>query len=384
MNAEIIKGIEATIAGLESIKSALEAENCGESKVAEPVMNAPVGDAPKKSRATRKAVAKKSNPVEKEQTQETATDETFTRAELEGMKYNEFKKLAARLGVDCKGTRDDIMNRVVALGVVTDAERDSADENETEEEEAPKTVVKKPAKSADNAGSKKLGAKKAVEDTTDEYDKAAEEVMAETDVEDVIAALADVDVKATKKNVKTQLAKALREGLIELGDDDEDEEDEDVEEETAEEEDAVEETSDDDEDEEIAADGYFEQFDPDGLNDPSAMADERKETVVEKMDEILTAVSEGELTEEDITEFLTTTCTQDELDLLGDEYTENDLLKMYMEIQKRFVDDDGDYHEPADPYVIGDDNMCCGHKLKYDKKTKQFMCEQCGATYEAE
>ena len=35
----------------------------------------------------------------------------FDEEQLRNMKYNDFKKFAASLGVDCKGTRDEIMAR---------------------------------------------------------------------------------------------------------------------------------------------------------------------------------------------------------------------------------------------------------------------------------
>ena len=88
-----------------------------------------------------------------------------------GMKYNEFKKLASSLGVDCKGTRDEIMARVVALGVVTDAE-ESAEEAPVEKKES-KPVAGKSNKSA-SVG--KGGLKKADAPTTDEFDAQADTI----------------------------------------------------------------------------------------------------------------------------------------------------------------------------------------------------------------
>ena len=37
-----------------------------------------------------------------------------------------------------------------------------------------------------------------------------------------------------------------------------------------------------------------------------------------------------------------------------------------------------------DPYVIGEENVCCGHTLVYDEEAGQYICESCGETYEAE
>ena len=49
-----------------------------------------------------------------------------------------------------------------------------------------------------------------------------------------------------------------------------------------------------------------------------------------------------------------------------DEFEE--LVALYCEIRKRFVDDDGEEHEPGDPYELNEKNFCCGHELKYEKK----------------
>ena len=381
-NAEIIKGLDVAIKGLTMIKTAIEAENGGSENV-EKAMNAPTKaktvpatKTPAKTTAA-KAPAKKSAPA---QAESNADGQTYTVAELNAMNYNDFKKLAASLSVDCKGKRDEIMARVVATGVVTDAEDGGVDEPK----KSPATTKSAPAtKGSKSATTKGVGAKKPAEPAKDEFDEQAEEIASETDVEDILEALKDAGVKATKKNAVTKLAYALREGLVQLDDDEENEEDADEEEEEVD--DTEEETADDEEEVEISSDEYFDDYDPEGYNDPEGeyMSEERAEAIEEKMDEILTEVSEGSLDENTITEFLQEVCTQEELDLLGDEYSEDDLLKFYMEIMKRFVDSEGEVHEQGEAYTIGDENFCCGHVLPYDEDTNQFICEHCASTYEA-
>ena len=369
-NAEIIKGIDMTIAGLETIKSAL-AGGAEETATAE---------APKSKTVGKKAQAEEpmNPPVETEGSAEAVTGK-FDVEQLKAMKYNDFKKLAAQLGVKCTGTRDEIMERILALDITVTS--DGAEVSEPVEED------KAPAKSDKPAKSKKLGKAKADEPARDEFDEQAEEIAKDTAVEDIIEALSDVDIKATEKNAVKKLAEALRQGLIELDDD----EDEDADEETAEAEDTADEqdaedNADDsaDDEEEIGADSYFEEYDPQGYNDPDEMSEERKEAVEAKMDEIITAYSEGDLTDEDISSYVEENATEAEIDLLGDDYDEEDILKLYMELVKRTIDNDGAEHEPGDPYEVADKDMCCGHELKYVKKTKKYVCEQCGTEYEAE
>lgn len=369
-NAEVIKGIEMTIEGLSAIKNALVgADN-----------EAPVTKS--KSQERREAVQ---NPV--------AAGETvhgkFSVEQLNGMKYNEFKKLAASLGVKCTGTRDEITERILALDV--EVTKDDAVVSEPVEEESAEEVAEtKSSKSSRLSTGKRKIANKADGPTKDEFDEQAEKIADDTPIEDIIAALSDVDIKATKKNAIAKLAQALRDGLIEAEDEDEDTdeevEDEDLEDSVEEDEDDSDEEEEDSDDEEdnIEADSYFPEYDPKGYNNPDDMTDERKEAIVNKMDEILTDISEDRVEFSAIEEYIEAHATQDEIDLLGEEYDEMEELKLYMELVKRTIDNDGEEHESEDPYEVGEHDMCCGHELKYVKKTKKYICEVCGAEYEAE
>lgn len=359
-NAEIIKGIEITIEGLTKIKNALMTEE--------------VAVAPTTSSVVKKEKAQKevmNPPVEETEgsAEETVTGK-FDVEQLKSMKYNDFKKLASSLGVKCTGTRDEIMERILALDVVVTP--DTAEVSEPAEED---TAEEQPTKSDKSTKIKKLGKKEADEPARDEFDEQAEEIAKETDVEDIIKALADVEIKATKKNAVQKLAEALRNGLIEL--DDEDEEDE---------EDEVEESGNNEveDDEEITSESYFPELDPKGYNNPENMSEERAEAIEAKMDEILTAYSEGDLTDEDIASYVEDNATEVEIDLLGDDYDEEDILKLFMELVKRTIDNDGEEHEQGEPYEVADKDVCCGHELKYVKSTKKYVCEHCGTEYEAE
>ena len=339
---EILKGIDLVISGLSTIKNEISTvENTG----------APVT----------------ATIVEDNSTVPTLED-------LKAMKYNEFKKFAASLNVKCTGTRDEIMERVLkALGNVPEAVAD----DESEAEDTVDEEVSTPSKSDRDVSGKKSTATKTSE-SRDAFDEQAEEIAESTDVEDIIEALADVGIKATKRTAVKKLATALRDGLIELEDeneDDEDEEDEDL---------PVAPADDEDEESEIDSTSYFPEYDPDGLNDPDEMTKKRAKAVVKKVDSILTDFSEEELTIADIEAYIEDNATDEEFELLGDDYSEEDVLKLYIELVKRTIDNEGVEHEPADPYEVGDSDLCCGHVLKYVKKTKKYVCEHCGTEYEAE
>lgn len=351
-NAEIIKGIDLMLQGLNTIKAELvKGGECNCNKVLE--------------FPAKEVKAQKETPVvEDSQDSAEVMVGKFDVEQLNSMKYNEFKKLAASLGVKCTGTRAEIMERILALDVII--ENGEATVSEPVEEEVDETPV------ADEKPKKKLGKKE--EPARDEFDEQAEAIAEETDVEDIIEALADVEIKANKKNYVQKLAEALREGLIELDDEDEEEAEEPAEEVEIEEED----------EEEIGADSYFPELDPKGYNNPETMTEERAEAIEAKMDEIITAYSEGDLTDEEIATYVEDNATEAEIDLLGDEYTEEDILKLYMELVKRTIDNDGEEHEQGEPYEVADKDVCCGHELKYVKKTQKYICEHCGTEYEAE
>ena len=351
--AEIIKAIDYTIEGLHQIQDALQAEETVSCDAPTP-KSKPVVEEPMTTDEEMKALEGASCQFDVEQ--------------LKSMKYNEFKKLAASLGVKCTGTRDEIMERILALDVtVKDGEVTVETEPEVEE-----VVEEKPAKS------KKLGKKVEVEEepVKDEFDEMAESIAEETDIEDIIEALADVDIKASKKNAVQKLAEALREGLIALDDEEEAEEEEVA--------DEAQEADEEDGEEEISAETYFPQYDPEGYNNPENMTDERAEAIIAKMDEILTAYSEGELSDEEITSYIEDNASEKEIDLLGEDYTELDLLAMFMELVKRTIGNDGVEYEQGEAYEVADKDVCCGRELKYVKKTKKYVCEHCGSEYEAE
>lgn len=342
----LTKGIESVIAGLNSILDAVEA---GEGSMPKPVEE-PV----KESKTTEEKVVKKSTPKKESAPVEVDGD---LAEKLEGMKFNELKKYAASVGVDAKGKREDIIARI--LGADT-----TSTEEEPVEEKSNVTPISKGKKA---------------EKKEDKFDEQAKEFLKEMEVKDVIDALDDVGVKADEKNVQEKLAYALREGLIEAGDD----EDEDTEDEDTEEKGSIEIPDDEDEEEEeIDGETYFSEYD-DGTNDPSKMSKKRKKAVVKLQEEKLQEIEDEKLSMDDIVDFLSENVTEEEAENI-DTDDEESVIGNYLELVKRLVDDDGELHAPNDPYEIGGENYCCGHKLNYDKKTGKYTCAICGEEYDSE
>lgn len=364
----IIEGLNLIIEGATMLRDELSGAD-----------ETPVAEGGKTTKSVGKRTkAQKETPVmnEPEETAEetpATVNARFSKEDLDAMKYNDLKKLGASLGVPCTGKRDEITARILAVDVEVTAEP-------VEEEDKGKVV---PIDKATKKGGLKRAKKEAEEEETepeisDEAIQMAKEVSEDMTAKDIIEYLADLDIKASgkKSDVVLVLAKAIDDGKVEFEDDEE--------EESAEEPEVDEDVADDEDGEEINADTYFVDYDPEGINDPDKMTDERKEAVHNMMEEVLEKIENESIKEEDMATFCETFCTEDELEMLGDEYEFEDLVALYCEMKKRFIDNEGNEVEAEEPCEIGEDNFCCGQKLKYEKKSKKFICEVCGAEYEAE
>lgn len=353
--AKVIEALNMTIAGLTILRDEIETD----------------GD---KSMKSAPAKEEKSNvipmnrPVEKEDSGEIITGR-FSKEDLDAMKYNDLKKLGASLGVKCTGTRDQITERILAVDVEVEPE---SVEEEAPQEEAPKSAEKK------KIGKKAKKEEPAEDEVDEEYMEYATELAEDMSADEIKEALeeAGVKVKSKKKDVLVkELAKALAKGLIEVEDDGEEESEGDDE---IEGEEAV----------EVDAFTWYEDLDPNGYNDPDKMTDTRTQACLEIAENALEQIKNGETEYDDVVEYINTYATEEDIELMGEEPNDFMVTAMFLELLKRTVDDDGDVHDPSDPYevTLGKKtlNMCCGHELKYDKGTKNYICEVCGEEYEAD
>lgn len=317
-NAELKKGLNLIIEGLSTIANSLDVEE------------------PKKAeKKTEKKVEEVMNPPEE------ASDEAEeVEDDLTTMKYSELKKLSATMGIDAKGTREELIERV------REARLNGAEEPVEEAEESA--------------------------EEEDEFLTKAKEASEEYDADEIIEVLKDVGIKATKKNYIEKLAEALKADLIDLDDDEEEEE-------------PVEEESSDEEASESEIGEYNSVFDPNGYNDPASMNKKRAKACEKLVSSVLEDIENENLSKEDIVEFLEKVCTEDELDLVEDSDDDEQVIGLYLEIKKRFIDVDGNTCDLSEPYELENETpMCCGHELKYDDKSGKYICEVCGEEYEAD
>ena len=383
-NERLIEGLNMIIEGATILRNEIisGAEASTESNGAE-----------SKSVTRRKAVQKE-EPVMNapEETEAGAEVEgTLSREQLMSMKFNDLKKLGASLGVSCSGKRDEIIDRILNVPVKASVEPEEPEDEGTAEKGK---VV--PISKSKKGGLKKKKEEPEEEETEEEEEagpseesiKLAEELTEDMSAKEIIDYLAECGIKAKgkKSDVILVLAKGIEDGTVELEDDDEEEAGEEVEEPVEDGEDSEEVSADDDEEEgeEFNEESYFPEYDEAGYNNPDTMTEKRAEAVRDMMADIIEKVENDELKEEDMQTFLENVCTDEELEALGEDYEFEELVALYCEIRKRFVDDDGEEHEPGDPYELNEKNFCCGHELKYEKKSKTFICESCGEKYTAE
>ena len=295
---------------------------------------------------------------------EVQSNGAYTREDLLAMKYNDLKKLGKEIGIKCTGTRDEIIDKILSVPM-TDSPM--AEPVEDEEEEKSNVVPMK---------KKSVKKEEPVEDTDEEDDieeqylAMAREALADNDLEDIVEVLAEAGIKLSKLQAKkedvvmTKLAEAFQNGMIEAeGDDEENTEGDEL---------------------EFSEDSYFDEYDPEGINDPETMSKKRAKAIKSLVSDIINKYEEEELTTDDIESELEDIVTDEDIELLGEDYSEEELVAFYIEMKKRFVDNYGNICEPSDPYEIGEDNFCCGHQLQYDKKGKKYVCPICEEEYEAE
>lgn len=379
-NERLIEGLNMIIEGATILRNELSGAEVSESKGAE------------SKSVARRAAVQKEEPVMNapEETEAGAEVEgTLSREQLMSMKFNDLKKLGASLGVSCSGKRDEIIDRILNVSVKASVEPEEPEDEGTVEKGK---VV--PISKSKKGGLKKKKEEPEEEETAEEEEagpseesiKLAEELTEDMSAKEIIDYLAECGIKAKgkKSDVILVLAKGIEDGTVELEDDEEDTEDEEEAEESVDE--GEEEVSSDDEEEgeEFNEESYFPEYDEAGYNNPDSMKEERAEAVKAMMADIIEKVENDELKEEDMQTFLENVCTDEELEALGEDYEFEELVALYCEIRKRFVDDDGEEHEPGDPYELNEKNFCCGHELKYEKKSKTFICESCGEKYTAE
>lgn len=343
MNAQIIEGLKAIRKGIDTIIEAWDNNLVGYAE--DPAI------VKEEKEATPKQEVKA--PVTRPTDEKQGTPNTVTREQLEGMTYNNIKKLAKELGISAVGNRDEITARILG------------------EENAPETPAEKPTKKTT-----KVEEPKAVEvdekDNDPTYAKVVEAVADMTN-EEIADVLVDIGISAKGKReaLIEKVVQAVKDGLLDF--DDEEAEEGVVEEAPApapkktKESPAPVESDEDEED--ITND----------LDNPD-MTEARKKALIAEDNSIRKQFKNGDVTRDNLVEFLQSFYDTDE-DM--NDMTDDELLDTYIDAVCRLIDDDGELIEEG-AYTLNGEPACCGRVLAYSEDTNVFICEHCGEEYEAE
>lgn len=310
---------------------------------------------------TEKAVeAEASEEAEAEEEADAEEAPEAEEEDLESLSYNELKKRAKEAGVSATGNRKELIEKIRNAG---SEESEPEAEEEPQEEKKP-VASKKPVKKVEEPEDDEP------EDEEDSEEDEAEEPTTQELVEEAVADMSDDDLreiledaelstKGKRSALISRIVTAVDEGVITLGDDEDDES-----EAEGEDEEPAEEAGDD-----ITAD----------------MTPERKEAYETLCEETEESFNDGEITRDDLIDFLAefNGITSKKAKTQYKDTEDADLLVEYLTAMSLLVSDEGEVVEEG-AYTINDVAYCCGHELAYDEKSETYKCEICGAEYDAE
>ena len=273
-----------------------------------------------------------------------------TAEELAGMTFNDLRSLGASLGINARGKRSEIEANILAL------------ENKVTKPPVKESSLEKPTLQSE-------------EDVDD-----AEEKIPDDDIIKICEEMTDEQLQETLKSVGLRtngkraalidrIVKAVADGVLDWSDDDESETEENNE---------ADETENESDEENGADDEYdvlaeFPEFSANDA-DASKITEER----LAKLEEI-DALYESDEEEEDekiIDEVL--------IGHFGSKfkvksYDLSQKTRIYFEIMKLFVDDDGDEHVVKEGYYLNGELYCCAKPINEEGK-----CVVCGDVYDVD
>ena len=304
---------------------------------------------PAKSRKEREANEKLPNP-----------NDELTQEQLDGLSYNNLKRLAKEMGIPATGAREELTQKILAYeGDVPNPDAKDDDESESEEPvEEKKTTRKSPRKIQKSEP-------EPVEDDDDDEEedpivaKVNEAVEDMTD-EEIMDILADVGVKAKGKRqaLISAVIKAVRDGKIDLDDEESDEDEDEV---------------------DTKAESEETEYD---VNDPENpdMTEERKAAIKAYEADIRADFKNGDITRKQLIEWLNEFHdTKDTMKKKSDE----EILSEYIYCSCLLINDEGEMPEEEGAYTVNGTPYCCGHELAYNEDNDTYICEVCGAEFEA-
>ena len=361
MNAKIIEAVKGIRDNLNILIDEMEGMKTpittAEPKVASKTDVKPVEEVPAET-----TPATKNSRKEREASEQIPDSSNgLTVEQLNSLSYNGLKRLAKEMGIPATGARDELTQKILAYeGEVPNP--DAPNEEETPIEETSAKTTSKNRKIQKSAPVEEEPEDDESEEDEDPIVAKVNEAVEDMSNEEIADLLADVGVRAKGKrqSLISAVIKAVQEGKIDLDDEDSDEEDEEF----------------------IDTESETEEDEYD-VNDPENpdMTKERKAALESYRSEVENDFSEGTITRAQIIEWLNEYHnTKDSMKKKSDD----ELVEEYTYYSSLLINDEGDMPEEDGAYTVNGVPYCCGHQLSYNEDNNTYICETCGAEYEAD
>ena len=268
-----------------------------------------------------------------ESDEDVAVEETeISEVDLGSMKLKELREYAEELGINSKGKRAELEERIQEFLNSEESEEEDLDE-EVEDDDVEEFEESDEDEDSEDEGSeddeKYAQVKEYVENASDE------------EIKDTLKELC-LSTKGKREALIEKLYQAVKDGLFEFAEDAEDAEEE---------------------SEELLDD----------------MTPERAEGVEELQEKVYADFESGDLTRKDMTTYLKQVGVA-----VTKKVDDEDVLEMYINKLALLVDDEGEFHEEGeDPYTVNGVPYCCGAKLE-ELEDGGYKCNICGAEYDDE
>lgn len=297
-----------------------------------------LNDEPKKEVKKEKPSKEVDDVVESDE--DVAVEETdISEVDLGSMKLKELREYAEELGLNSKGKRAEVEERIQEFLNSEDSEEDLDEEVENVEEDDVEEVEEDDSEEGEEEDSeddeKYAQVKEYVENASDE------------EIKETLKELG-LSTKGKREALIEKLYQAVKDGLFEFAEEDEN----------------VEDVEDESEDEES------EEYD-------SEDTEERIQGIEELEEKVHADFESGDLTRKDMATYLKQVGVA-----VTKKVDDEDVLEMYINKLALLVDDEGEFHEEGeDPYTVNGVPYCCGAKLEV-LEDGGYKCSVCGAEYD--
>lgn len=265
--------------------------------------------------------------------------------DLGSMKLKELREYAEELGLNPKGKRAEVEERIQEFLDNQDESEEEVEETETEEELDDSEDLEETEENEENEETE--DSEEEVEDET--YAKVMQYVNEASD-DELRETLEELGLssKGKREALIEKIYQAVKDGLFEFEEDEEPSEDVEPEEET---------------DEETSED--------------LGMTEERAKAIEAMEEQVQEEFEEGKITRKEMVAYLK------QVGIAVTKKVEDEaVVEMYTEKLALLIDDEGEFHdEGGDPYNINEVPYCCGAPL--EEIEGGYRCNVCGTEYES-